>query len=333
MNLVGHSGRGLPRVRSRIVPVVTLAAALTVLAGCGSSSSSSSSTSTSSSASASSSSSTAAMAHPKPIRGVRSPAGAVVLSKASLHRFHKVTKGAGVSAHIAGLDGASVTQQVQTLSGDINQFWSSLFAHAGVQWPAMQDVVVDSQPVQTQCSGRATIGPTDPWFLCDGQNGGTFYWTIPWIQQNIATDQGGVNLAFSMAEMWGYHILNLAGATAQLSSGHLSKGQWAQQVMCLTGIYARSINQRQLFERGDQQAVQSFLGALSSVAGIGAPDVSPQQLTQAFAAGFNSGDIGTCGLSTGGGNGGGGGTSSQTQTNGGGTTPAPISPLPATTTG
>lgn len=328
MNLAGHPGRALRPFRSRAVSLFTLGAALVALAGCGSSSSSSSAASSSATTTASSSAAAAA-ADPKPIPGVKAPAGAVALSKASLHKIHRVAKGAGVSAHLAGLDGAPVTQQVQTLSGDINQFWSSLFAQAGIQWPAMQDVVVDSQPVQTQCSGRSTIGPTDPWFLCDGQNGGTFYWTIPWISQNIATDPGAVNLAFGMAEMWSYHILNLAGATAQLSSGQLSKGHWAQQVMCLTGIYARSLNQRQLFERGDQQAVQSFLAALSSVAGIGAPDVSQQQLSQAFAAGFNSGDLGSCGLSTGGG----GGTTSQTQTNGGGTSPAPISPLPATTTG
>ena len=259
----------------------------------------------------------------------------MALSASSLHKLHRVAKGSGVSAHLAGLGRMPLTQAIQVVSGDVNHFWSSLFASSGVRWPAMQDVVVDSSPVQTQCSGRSTIAPADPWFLCDGQSGGTFYWTVPWIQQNIATDQGGVNLAFGMAEMWSYHILNLAGATAQLSSGQLPKGKWAQQVMCLTGIYARSLNQRQLFEKGDNQAVQSFLGALSSVAGIGAPDVTQEQLTSAFAAGFNSGAIGTCGLSTGGGNGSGTDTQtqSQTQTNGGGTGPAPISPLPATTTG
>ena len=191
----------------------------------------------------------------------------------------------------AGLDNVPLTQQIQTLSGDINHFWSSLFAQGGVQWPQMQDVLVDSQPVQTQCSGRSTVAPTDPWFLCDGSSGGTFYWTVPWIQQNIATDQGGVSLAFNMAEMYGFHVLNLAGATAQLSSGQLPKGQWAQQVMCLTGLYVRTINDRQLFEKGDQQAVQSFLSGLSSVSGIGAPDVSAQQLQQAFLAGFKSGNV------------------------------------------
>ena len=231
-----------------------------------------------------------------------------------------------------GLDNASVPQQIQTLSGDINHFWSSLFAQGGVQWPQMQDVLVDSQAVQTQCSGRATVAPTDPWFLCDGSGGGTFCWTVPWIQQNIATDKGGVSLAFNMAEMYGFHVLNLAGATAQLSSGQLPKGQWAQQVMCLTGLYVRTINDRQLFEKGDQQAVQSFLSGLSSVSGIGAPDVSAQQLQQAFLAGFKSGDVSSCGLSFGGGSARSTTTQSQT-TGGGGTSPAPISPLPATTTG
>ena len=337
----GGLGGRVPQALNHLVVLVALVVAMAVLAGCGSSSSSSSSASTSSSSSSSTASSTssaaaAVKANPKPIPGVKSPAGAVALSKSSVHKLAKVPRGSGASAHLAGLDNAPVTQQIQTLSGDINHFWSSLFAKGGVQWPPMQDVVVASQAVQTQCSGRATVAPTDPWFLCDGSGGGTFYWTVPWIQQNIATDQGGVSLAFNMAEMYGFHVLNLAGATAQLSSGQLPKGQWAQQAMCLTGLYVRTIRDRQLFEKGDQQAVQSFLSGLSSVSGIGAPDVSAPQLQQAFLAGFKSGDVSTCGLSFGGG-GTGGGTATQTQTatqtSGGQTSPAPISPLPATTTG
>lgn len=328
------------RWRSPVAGALALAATTVLLAGCGSSSSSSSSSSSPSSSSSSSTSasttasSPAAAAHPRPIPGVGSVSGGVPLTRASLHKLRRVAKGGGVAAHLGGLGKLPLTQAIAVVSSDVNHFWSTEFANSGIQWPAMQQVLVTSGPVSTGCSVRATIAPTDSWFLCDGQNGGTFYWTLPWIQQNIATDPGGVNLGFGVAEMWSYHILNLSGATAQLSSGALSKGQWAQQVVCLTGIYVRSLNQRKLFERGDQQAFDSFLGALSSVSGITAPDVTRQQLTSAFLAGFNSGTVSTCGLGSGGGSGG-GGTGTQTQSatpSGTGSSPAPISPLPATTT-
>jgi hypothetical protein len=302
------------------VPALLAGSAITLaLAGCGSSSSSSSTSSTSTS------SAHAVAAHPHAIPAVASPAGAVAPAKAGLRRLRRVAKGAGFAAHLAGLGKLPLTQAVQEVSGDLNKFWSSEFASSGVQWPAMQDVIVDSSPVQTQCSsGRATVAPTEPWYLCDGSSGGTFYWTIPWMQQNVATDAGGVNLAFSMAEMWAFHIQNLFGFTAQLQSGSLPKGQWAQQSVCLTGIYVRSLSDRKLFEQGDQQTVQNFITSLSGVAGIGAPDVSSQQLQQAFSAGFNSGAPSTCGVS---GNGGGSGTATSTTTSGGG----PI-PVPSTTT-
>jgi predicted metalloprotease len=306
--------------------VLGSACALVVaLAGCGSSSKKSSSTATTSTPAKTTTTTTAATASPQPIAGaVASPTGAVAPSQASLAKLKAVAKGAAVKAHLAGLGKLPLSQAVQEASGDINHFWSQEFASSGIQWPQMQDAIVDSQPVQTQCtSGRATVAPTDPWYLCDGQSGGTYYWTIPWMQRNIATDSGGVNLVFSMAEMWAFHIQNMFGFTDKLQQGQLSKGQWAQQTVCLTGIYARSLNDRKLFEQGDQQAVQSFLGALSNVNGITAPDVSAQQLQQVFVAGFNSGQPSTCGIAAGGG-GGGGSTTNTTTT----PTPTPTSPTP-----
>ena len=311
------------------IALLGVACALAVSA-CGSSSKSSSSTEATGTDASS-------VAHPQPIPGVTAPATAVPPAQASLAKLKKVATGAAVRAHLAGLGKIPLTQAVQEASGDINHFWSQEFASSGVQWPPMQDVIVDSAPVQTQCTGgRSTIAATDPWYLCDGQSGGTFYWTIPWMQQNIATDAGGVNLVFSMAMMWAFHIQNLFGFTNQMQQGQISKGQWAQQTVCLTGIYVKSLNDRRLFEQGDNQAVQSFLSALSNVNGIAEPDVSPQQLQQAFVAGFNSGQPSTCGIS-GGGNGGPqttptGPSPTPTPPNPSPTTPAPVSPLPGSTT-
>jgi predicted metalloprotease len=265
------------------------AAVAVALAGCGSSSSTSSSTSA---ASTGSSTKQAAVAKPRPIPAVASPSGALEPKAAGLSKLGPVSRNR--AAHLAGLGKVPLTQAIQEVSGDLNHFWSQVFASAKVRWPPMQDVVVDSQPVQTGCSSRPTIAPTDPWFLCDGSQGGTFFWTLPWIQQNIATDQGGVNLAFNMAEMWSFHLQNLFGYTGAMEQGRIPRGAWAEQTMCLTGIYVKALNDRRLFESGDKQTVEAFVRTLSNVNGISAPDVSPGQLQRAFVAGFDSGAPNTC---------------------------------------
>jgi predicted metalloprotease len=298
--------------RSAVAPAVALGL-VAVLAGCGSSSSSSSSRSSSST----SSTATAATAHLIVIHGTPSPAGAVKASPAALTKLIHVSKGSGIAPHIQGLSNLPLQQQVSTLDGDINAFWSKVFAQSNVQWPQAEEAFVTSQPVQTQCSSNPTIGPNDPWYLCDP----VFYYPLPWMQQNIAP-KGDVFLAFSVAIFWSFHVQNVLGFTQALQQGQLSKAQWANQTLCLTGLYIRTIDQRNLFEQGDTQAANQFLASLQGVNGITAPDVSNQSLTQAFVAGYNSGDPATCGISSGGG---GGGATTPT------TTPTPT-PTPTPTT-
>lgn len=310
---VGTACSPVPSLR-RISGLLTAGLAILAVAGCGSSSSSSTVTSSSSTpASSTSSSQSAAAAQLKPIAAVAGRPGAAKAGPGTLTKLHRVAKGTGPQAHLGGLGKLQLTQAVQVVSSDLNKFWSGQFASANIQWPPMQDAIVSSSPVSTQCQ-RSTVAPSDPWYLCDAPNGGTFYWTIPWMQQNIATDQGGVNLAFDMAELWSFHILNLVGATSQLQSGSLPKAQWAQAAVCVTGIYVRSLSDRKLFEQGDQQTVTQFIQALSSVGGIGSPDVSSAQLQQAFTTGFKSGQPSGCGIGSGTGGGGSGTASTSTAT-------------------
>jgi hypothetical protein len=316
-----RTGTGRARMAGRTTCLIGSAAALAIaVAGCGSSSSSSSATATAAPVKTTSKA-TAVVAHPRTIPGVASPKNAIPASTAGLKKLAVVPKGAGFSPHLAGLGKLPLTQAIQEVSGDLNHFWSSEFANSSVRWPQVQDVVVASSPVQTQCSDRPSVAPTDPMYLCWGQNlPYTFYWPVTFMQQRIATDAGGVNLAFTIAEMWSFLIQNLVGTSQQLANGQMTKGQWAQQTLCLTGIYVRSLNDRKLFEQGDQKAFDSFMSALVNVNGITAPDVSPQQLQQAFVAGFNSGSPGTCVQ-------GGSGTPTTTTT-----TPTPSPGLPGTTT-
>lgn len=313
----GHPGARMRSggVRRRAILLTLGFSVALAIAGCGSSSSSSSSSTPTST------STTSPAATPKatPIAGVASPANAAKPAADTLKKLKPVPKAAGFSPHLGGLGKQPLPQQIQTVSGDINHFWSQEFASSGVQWPPAQDVLVQASPVQDQCNGQTTtINPTDNWALCDTQSGVTYYWTVPWMQQHIATDTGGVMLAFSMAEVWSLHIQNLIGSSGALQQGSMTKANYAQQTMCLTGIYAHSLAQRNLFEQGDANAEQAFLNAATATfSGITAPDVTPQQLMQALLAGYQSGQPSTCGV--------GGGTQPTTTT-------TTTTPLPTTTT-
>jgi predicted metalloprotease len=268
-------------MRHHTPPLVLALTAVLALAGCGSSSSTTRST-------------TQAQAT-HTLAAARASTNAVTPTPADFKRLVRVHRRSGLSAHIIGLDNAPLSQAIQTLSNDLNQFWSGEFASSGVSWPPVKDVFVQSAPVQTGCAGgRASVGPSDPWYLCDGAGGVTFYWTLPWIQHNIATDPGNANLAINMAELWSFHVQNLFGFTRRLRQGKLSKGAWAEQTVCLTGVYVASLNNRQLLEQADVRTLGSFVDALASVNGIGSPDVNPLQLRQAFGAGLSGGQPGAC---------------------------------------
>lgn len=274
------------------------------IAGCGSSSKSSSSSSSKPSNSTTVSSSHAAGTKPQRIPGATPKAGAVSARTAGLTKLLVVPKGAGFAPHISGLDGIPITQAIPTIAGDINQFWTTELANSGVQFPQAQEVLVQSSPVQNPCT-NTPIAPTDPASYCGQGSAGqspatvTFYWTVPWMQKNMDTDPGRVNLTFDMAWFWSLYIQDVAGYTQALTSGKMTKAQYAEQNTCLTGIYVRSLAQRQLIEKGDTETANQWVNTLAGTAnGITAPDVTSKQLQQAFVTGFQSGDPKSCGFGT-----------------------------------
>jgi hypothetical protein len=288
------------RMISRATGATGLVLAL-LLAGCGSSSSSSSSSSTPTPTSTTK----AASASLQSIRGVSSPANAVKATPKALAKLPLIPKRGGPAAHIKGLSNAPLATQVSTLDGDLNHFWSQAFAAAKLQWPQVQQAIIQSAPVQTGCSDTPTIAPTDPPHLCNN----IFFWTIPWLQQNI-DPKGSVALAFTVSILWSLHAEDVLGWTQSLQKGQITKSQYGNQVMCYTGLWARTLSTRNLFEQGDSQAAAKFFGSLQGVDNITAPDVTPQSLSAAFAAGYNSGSWSSCSVSAGGG----GGTSTTGQT-------------------
>jgi predicted metalloprotease len=264
-----------------------------LIAGCGGSSSSSSTTSTASSTTHTTS---AVAAHLVVIRGVASAPGAAKPTTAALIKLKPVPKASGIAPRISGLSTLPLQQQLSTLDGDLNSFWGQVFAKSNIQWPQAQEAFVSSAPVQTPCTNKPTIAPTDPWLLCQS----TFYWTLPWIQQNIAP-KGDVVLAFDVGLFWSLHVQDVLGFTQALEQGQLSKAQYAAQTVCLTGVWVRTIGQRNLFEQGDTQTLQGIIDTLQGVDGIGPPDVTQQQLASAFATGYHNGAPGQCAPSSSGG--------------------------------
>ena len=305
--------------RHRLLAAAAACATL-ALAGCGSSSSSSSSSTTSTKAAAPSAQLTT-------IKGVTATGHKtpVHLTLAALPSAQK-----GPTAQIVGVAGQPLSQQITTIDGDINSFWGALFNKAKLQWPSMQQSIVASGTVQApNCQNDTTITPTDPWRLCDSPSGGTFYFPLTWVGQNVATDQGGVNLLLGMGELWSNHVENLLGVTTAAQDGKIQPAEYAEINVCLTGVYAYSVNGRKLFQAGDAQTFQTWFEQMSpEFTDVSAQDVSTQQLQQAFLTGFKSGAPGSC-LSS---SGGGGGTTSQTGTTPQTGTQSQTGTQPATTT-
>jgi predicted metalloprotease len=262
---------------------VLLAAATLIgavfLAGCGSSSKSKSS-------SASTASAHAAKPHLTAVRGVAAPAPP---TPGSLAKLARVRKGSAVTSQIVGISNQPTLEgKLRALDADLDKFWSTLFAQANLQWPETSQAFVSTGSVQTQCN--TVLAATDPSALC--QN--TFYWTLPWLEQNVAKPQGEVALTTDVAITWSFHVQDVLGVTSELQNNKLTKHEYGDQALCLTGLWVRSLSQRNLFQTGDAEAAEKYLKSLTGVDNITAPDVTTQSLEQSFFAGYNSGDPSSC---------------------------------------
>jgi hypothetical protein len=254
-----------------------------LLSACGSSSKKSPTTSTGTTK--------AATANVRALQGVAPPSGAGKATPASVTKLGSVAKATGPKAHIKGLSGQPVPTQVAALDADLNQFWSKVFANSKLQWPQTQEAIVQNAPVQTGCSSPATIAPTDPPLICNH----VFFWGVPWIQQHLKP-QGGVELTFVASILWSLYAEDALGNTTSLQQGKVTKTQYGNQSLCFTGIYWRTLAARNLYESGDTQLAASFLGELTGVNQITAPDVTPQGLQKSFFAGYHSGSFASCTL-------------------------------------
>jgi predicted metalloprotease len=290
MHQRGHDMK-MEHPRGRALLLVACAAAIAMLiAACGSGSKTTTQApSTTTTTSPGPSTKAAAAAHLRVLHGVPAPAGARKATPAALSKLPSVRKAGGPAAHIKGLSGQPVAAQIAALDADLNQFWTQAFAGSKLQWPQTQEAIVQDSPVQTQCSDKATIAPTDPPLLCNN----VFFWPVQWLEQNV-DPQGGVALAFTASILWSLDAQDQLGNTKALQAGQLTKTQYGNQTLCFTGLWFRTLGARKLFEPSDSQLAGKILSSLTGVDQITAPDVTPDSLTKAFEDGYSSGDFASC---------------------------------------
>jgi predicted metalloprotease len=246
------------------------------LAACGSSTSSSTpapaSSSTSSAPGTSTATSTAATSAPNAthaIQGVtgRRPASFSVLAHATLHKGRK--------PHLTGLDGLSVEQKLVALSTSVASFWEPMFTGAQATLPPATIVVVDQTPAA--CGQTQVTSSSPPLYCIDGH----IYLTLGFMTDHLEPI-GDAAVALEVADMYGYHVLNAAGAFKP--SANISAAALQEDDSCLSGLYFQSIEQQ--LEGSDVTAVNNFFAASAAPAGSGA-GASAAQLTSAFNVGVD----------------------------------------------
>lgn len=242
------------------------------LAACGSSASSSTTAHTSSTPATSTTTSTATASAPNATHAIpgvtgRRPASFALLAHARLHKSRK--------AHLTGLDGLSVEQKLVALSTSVASFWAPVFTGAQATLPPADIVVVDQTPVS--CGQTQITSSSSPLYCTDGH----IYLTLGFMTDNLEPI-GDAAVALEVADMYGYHVLNAAGAFKP--SANISAAALQEDDSCLSGLYFQSIQQQ--LEGSDVTAVNKFFAASAAPAGSGS-GASAAQLTSAFNVGVD----------------------------------------------
>jgi predicted metalloprotease len=271
----------MPAQRNHLMAVLVAAVTLGLLAGCGDDNNGDDPVA---STGTSATTTQAAAAQPKAI------GAAVPGSKgttADLAKLPAAPEPSEVKTKIKGVSDKSTAQALDILDQDLFNFWGAMFTQAKLEWPAMKTLTVTKKPAATDC--KTQVGPDDPPALC----GDTFYWGITWFEQNIAP-LGDAAVGIEVSIFWSLHVQDLLGFTKALSDGKMSKADYGNQTLCLSGLWAHSVNERKFFEKGDAEEVIAQIQNISSIDSIKAPDITPESLGNAFAAGLDSGSPRTC---------------------------------------
>jgi hypothetical protein len=262
---------------SRIASLLTAVTVTVLVVGCGSSSHSS--------ARATTTTTTTAPSGAPPNVTIRLPGTShgVRPNVAALRHLPEV-HASGIRAHLAGVDGLSLSQKLQALADNADSYWVRVSTRLSWQLSSATVTIVDQTPVTC---GSSQIATTDnPAYCRADQN---IALPLAFIQSNIEPI-GDAAVALVISDLYGYHIENVLGVSAP-SSG-LAPADLQEIDSCLSGTYfanwlhpsgSRAIQ----LSSGDEAAVNKLIAAETATPG-GPGAVTATQLTAAF----NKGAVG-----------------------------------------
>lgn len=270
----------------RAVPLMLVTGAA-LLAGSGSSrSSSSSSTSTSASTTTTttvgSAANTTVSLHGNGAMGQG--------TTATLKALPKVTPAGGLQPKLAGLEGLSFPQKLQTFGDDVANFWGQSFKASKVNLPAVKMTLVDASPATC---GESSISTNDEPTYCGPD--GAIYLPVAYMSKTLEPI-GDAAVLLEVSVLYGYEIEDSLGFFTAAQQGKITGAQLRELNMCLSGVYFSSVGKRSLITRGDSAAVAKLIAAKADAPGTpaGNATVTAADLTNAFVTGFKSANPGAC---------------------------------------
>jgi hypothetical protein len=211
-------------------------------------------------------------------------AGAKSATRAALAELPKVPLVTD-TAEIVGVDGLPMAKQIHLLDVDIDAFWRNLFERSKLSWPSMTEWLVVNRPRETGCTGVRVERPTSGPGLCDD----TILWGVPWAQRNLAP-LGAAAVAIDASVLFSFKVQDELGLTGDYGEGKLAGATYFEQTLCLSGLYARTLQTRSLLQSGDTNRMIRQIKHLL-LAGNKAP---ADKLVSAFNVGFRSGEPSKC---------------------------------------
>jgi predicted metalloprotease len=189
---------------------------------------------------------------------------------------------------------------------DVDGYWTKQFADAGLPEPRVSyDWVPAGQSIQSACGvqsgdsaaaycpGDDTIYVADQ--FADGIYNGALDGSLPGAAQGYGSAIGDFAVAYIVAHEYGHQVQTELGAYDRYGSSRPTM-DFELQADCYAGTWAKSAADRNELDDGDVRE------ALDAALAVGDFDTAnpghhgtPEQREQAWTAGFESGNPGSCG--------------------------------------
>ena len=214
------------------------------------------------------------------------PAGAAVLDE-----FEELRTGADAPEvpAIRGSAGLSTADWIHAVNGDVATYWQQQFNNGGYRYKPAKELIFDRK-LSSACGIRASLR-TGPFYCTADQ---AIYYPVTFFDR-VPQRFGDAATAVVVAHENAHRVQDIIGL---FDAPRIISAQLELQADCLAGVWAKTIYERGLLEKGD---IGEILG-LVEIAGdprgtpINAPGAhgSSALRQQYFDRGYNGGDPGSC---------------------------------------